>query len=75
MPVCEAHYFIFLTSWTPFCVLLLHGKVPIFFLKDEGGAVHIEGGEGLFFMSPGDAKAKLQELKEGDRIKVEPSTK
>lgn len=42
----------------------------MFFLKDESGAVHVEGGEGLFFMSPQDAKAKLQGLKGADGVKV-----
>lgn len=42
----------------------------MFFLREESGAVHVEGGEGMFFMSPGDAKSKLRELKNSDGIKV-----
>lgn len=42
----------------------------MFFLKDESGAVHVENGEGLFFMSPGDAKDKLSELKGLEGVKV-----
>lgn len=52
------------------CVLYAVGKIPVFFLKDESGAVHVEGGEGLFFMSPQDAKANLQGLKGADGVKV-----
>lgn len=46
-------------------------KIPVFFLRDESGAVHVENGEGLFFMSPGDAKEKLKELRnvEGTKVK------
>lgn len=43
----------------------------MFFLRDESGGVHVENGEGLFFMSPGDAKDKLQELKGVEGTKVE----
>lgn len=32
--------------------------------------MHVEGGEGLFFMSPQDAKANLQGLKGADGVKV-----
>lgn len=42
----------------------------MFFLRDESGGVHVDGGEGLFFMSPDDAKAKLQGLKGVDGVKV-----
>lgn len=42
----------------------------MFFLRDESGAVHTENGEGLFFMSPGDAKEKLQEFKGAEGTKV-----
>lgn len=45
-------------------------KIPVFFLRDEGGAVHVENGEGLFFMSPGDAKEKLKDLKGAEGTKV-----
>lgn len=45
-------------------------KIPVFFLRDESGAVHVDGGEGLFFMAPEDAKAKLQGLKGADGVKV-----
>lgn len=45
----------------------------MFFLKDENGAVHVENGEGLFFMSPGDAKDKLSELKGLEGVKVKSS--
>lgn len=46
-------------------------KVPVFYLKDDSGGVHVEGGEGLFFMSPEDAQAKLGELKNGGASKVQ----
>eukprot|EP00903_Cladosiphon_okamuranus_P015333 g14164.t1 len=49
-------------------------QIPVFFLKDESGAVHVENGEGLFFMSPGDAKEKLQELKGTEGTKVAATT-
>lgn len=42
----------------------------MFFLRDESGAIHVEGGEGLLFMSPADAKAKLDELKGAQGAKV-----
>lgn len=45
-------------------------KIPVFFLRDESDAVHTENGEGLFFMSPGDAKEKLKELKGAEGTKV-----
>ena len=32
--------------------------------------MYVEGGEGLFFMSPEDAKAKLEDLKSADGQKV-----
>lgn len=51
-------------------MLYIGRKIPVFFLRDESGAVHVDGGEGLFFMSPEDAKAKLQGLKGADGIKV-----
>lgn len=43
----------------------------MFFLRDESGAVHVEGEEGLFFMSPEDAKGKLEELKDAHGAKVQ----
>lgn len=45
-------------------------KIPVFFLRDESGAVHVENGEGLFFMSPGDAKEKFKDLKSAEGTKV-----
>lgn len=39
-------------------------------MREESGAVHVEGGEGLFFMSPGDAKANLNGLKGVGGVKV-----
>ncbi|CAM9110481.1 unnamed protein product [Ascophyllum nodosum] len=45
-------------------------QIPVFFLRDESGSVYVEGGEGLFFMSPEDAKAKLEDLKSADGQKV-----
>lgn len=42
----------------------------MFFLKDESGAVRIEDGEGLFFMSPGDANEKLKDLTGAKGAKV-----
>ncbi|CAN0082411.1 unnamed protein product [Pylaiella littoralis] len=52
----------------------LRKGIPVFFLRDESGAVHTENGEGLFFMSPGDAKEKLQELKGAEGTKVSATT-
>ncbi|CAN0396228.1 unnamed protein product, partial [Ectocarpus sp. 12 AP-2014] len=49
-------------------------EIPVFFLRDESGAVHVENGEGLFFMSPGDAKEKLQDLKGAEGTKVAATT-
>ncbi|CAM9438188.1 unnamed protein product, partial [Ectocarpus fasciculatus] len=49
-------------------------QIPVFFLRDESGAVHVENGEGLFFMSPGDAKEKLQDLKGAEGTKVAATT-
>lgn len=42
----------------------------MFFLRDENGGVHLEDGEGLFFMSPDDAQAKLAGLKDVGGTKV-----
>lgn len=53
------------------CFVWVWEQVPVFFLRDESGAVHVEGKEGLLFMSPEDAKAKLEELKGADGAKVE----
>ncbi|CAM9263098.1 unnamed protein product, partial [Hapterophycus canaliculatus] len=38
------------------------------------GAVHVENGEGLFFMSPEDAKEKLQGLKGVEGVRVAATT-
>lgn len=45
-------------------------QIPVFFLREPSGAVHVEDGEGLFFMSPGDAQAILRGLKAADGTKV-----
>lgn len=46
----------------------------MFFVRDPSGAVHVDGGEGLFFMNPADAQAKLNELKDAEGVKVLPDT-
>lgn len=46
----------------------------MFFLRDPNGGVHVDGGEGLFFMNPGDAQAKLAGMGGVDGMKVMPET-
>lgn len=45
-------------------------KIPVFFLRDPNGGVHLERGEGSFFMSPEDARAKLEGLRDNEGTKV-----
>ncbi|CAM9234041.1 unnamed protein product [Choristocarpus tenellus] len=49
-------------------------QLPVFFLRESNGAVHLKNGEGLFFMSPEDAKAKLAALTNSENIRVAATT-
>lgn len=42
----------------------------MFFLRDPNGGVHVDGGEGLFFMNPADAQAKIAGMTGVDGVKV-----
>ncbi|CAN0063935.1 unnamed protein product, partial [Sphacelaria rigidula] len=49
-------------------------QIPVFFLKDPSGGVHVDGGEGLLFMNPEDAQAKLASMGDVADVKVSATT-